>query len=309
MRVASMLPVIGVSLALSTLAAADAARARAWLGVSVQDVTAELREAMDLTARSGALVSEVIPDSPADDAGILVRDVIIRFDETTVEDADDLVSGLRSQDPGDGVEIVLLRAGEERKVRVELAEPEGGEIRREYRFGPGSGDAPRPPVPPNPPMPGFAGGPQIGVVVHPLDQNLAGYFHTEPGEGVLVLRVEPESPASKAGLIAGDVIRRFNGEPVSDSADLRRQVQRLEPGDDWKASVLREGKETEVEGRMERGWRSPAEMGDFQMPIPDLGAGGPVSERRQMRRLERELDELRAKLRELEQEVDRLRQR
>ncbi len=299
--------------------------ARGWLGISVQDLTPELREAMDLTARSGALVSDIASGSPADRAGLRTRDVIVRIDDSPVEVSKDLIGRLEEKDPGDRVHLTLMRGGGEEEVDATLGsrpegEPENQRDQEERekqiiirRHGPKESAAG---------WDFFRGGSLLGVEAHGLDENLAGYFHVEPGRGVLILRIEDDSPAAKAGLLPGDVITRINGESVSDVDDLRREARRLNPGDDWKADVVRKGQKIELTGRMERGWRAPAMPGGLRFFGRDdqgqgqgqgegegEGEGWSVLDRRQMRRLERQMEELREQIRELEGKIERLRQR
>ena len=90
--------------------------ATAFLGVTTQTVTAEIRERLGLSS-DGVIVIEVAPGSPAAAAGIRPYDVITRFDGEAVESADELVSAVRAKKPGDTVEIVWMRDGERMTVR------------------------------------------------------------------------------------------------------------------------------------------------------------------------------------------------
>jgi serine protease Do len=254
---------------------------------------------MDLTPSGGALISDVDPDGPAGRAGLEARDVVIRFDGTAVDDSQELVDLLAGKEPGDEVALVYVRGGRERTTEVSLAgRPEGA------RPAPMAPTMPRAPQVPSPPI--ERSGPQIGVVTHPLDEHLAPYFHTKAGSGVLVLRVETDSPAEKAGILPGDVIESFDGEPLADVEELRRAVRRAQPGDDWKAQVIREGKSIEVSGRMERGWQAPMERSirEFRrLRPPDAEDTPSVSQRRYLRRLEREMEKLRERMEELERKL------
>jgi serine protease Do len=305
LRVTRPLAILTLALAAPWIGGAQGASGRAWLGVSVQDLTPELREAMDLTMTGGALISDVATDGPADKAGLETRDVVLRFDGQAIEGSQELVDQLREREAGEEVTLVYVRGGEERTAQVTLGE-------REESVFPAP-MAPRPPLAPRRPAETpISGGPQIGVVAHPLDEHLAPYFHARAGEGVLVLRVEPDSPAHKAGVLPGDVMESFNDSQLADVDDLRRAVRRLEPGDDWKASVVREGKSIELSGRMERGWQSPSQRSVRELRRLGPLAGEddtPVSERRLLRRLDRELEKLRDRIEELERKLDEVRER
>ncbi len=85
----------------------------------------------------------------------------------------------------------------------------------------------------------------LGVVIQELDRGLAESFGLEKPEGALVVRVMPDSPASKAGFEVGDVILEFNGEPVTGASSLPPLVGRIKPGEKAKVKVLRDsGHET-----------------------------------------------------------------
>jgi S1-C subfamily serine protease len=109
----------------------------AYLGVSGTDVTPEIAEVLNLDSEQGALVQSVVPDSPADDAGIEAGDadatiggqpvraggdVIVAVDGESVESMSDVIAAVDSRQPGDGLELTLLRGGNERTVTVTLGD-------------------------------------------------------------------------------------------------------------------------------------------------------------------------------------------
>ena len=67
-------------------------------------------------------------------------------------------------------------------------------------------------------------GPRLGIDAENLNDHLGPYFGAADGEGVLVRSVQPDSPAAKAGLKAGDVIVKLNDQPVHSVADLRTKL-------------------------------------------------------------------------------------
>ena len=108
----------------------------AWMGVSLQTLTSDIAQTLNLKVQSGALVQEVSPDSPADKAGIrggtetvtvqgqdyiIGGDVIVKADDTPVRSADDLVAFLGTKKPGDKIEIEYMRNGQTEKTTVEVA--------------------------------------------------------------------------------------------------------------------------------------------------------------------------------------------
>jgi serine protease Do len=87
----------------------------------------------------------------------------------------------------------------------------------------------------------------LGVNIQPITPEIAdGLGLKEPG-GALVSDVQPDTPAAKAGIRAGDAILSVNNEPIKDARDLSRRISALQPGVNVKLSLVREGKERTVE--------------------------------------------------------------
>jgi|SRR5579875_137181 len=87
---------------------------------------------------------------------------------------------------------------------------------------------------------------RLGVEVQPVNQALAGSFKLQTPEGALVAKVEPDSPAARSGIKTGDVILKFNGEPVSGSGELAALVGSSEPGQVATLDIWRNGKPLSV---------------------------------------------------------------
>jgi S1-C subfamily serine protease len=116
---------------------ADGEVQHAYLGVSGADLTPEIADVLNLDVDAGALVQSVVPDSPADEAGIQAGDaevtiggrpvgaggdLIVAVEDEPVETMTDVIAAVDAKQPGDEVELTLLRDGDERTVTVELAE-------------------------------------------------------------------------------------------------------------------------------------------------------------------------------------------
>lgn len=82
---------------------------------------------------------------------------------------------------------------------------------------------------------------RLGVAIQPVDQALADAFRLPRPEGALVGSVDPDSPAARAGLVAGDVILRLDGEPIATAADLPPRIGRLKPGAGAALEIWRHG--------------------------------------------------------------------
>ena len=88
---------------------------------------------------------------------------------------------------------------------------------------------------------------RLGVVIQPLTPDLAEAFGLERQKGAVVVEVEPDSAADKAGLKSGDVVLSVDGDPVDNSADMRNYIGLLRVGSAVELGVLRDGKRLDIE--------------------------------------------------------------
>lgn len=174
---------------------------RAWLGVMIQAVTPELARSFGLEETRGALVAEVTPGSPADQAGLQRGDIIVGFNGTAVRDSRELPALVAQAPVGSQAKVTVLREGKERTFTVTLGELKDQEAKA------GSGES------------------QWGMTVADLSPELARRFQLERDQkGVVVTDVEPGSPADLGGLRPGDVIEEVNRRPVSSVKEFTAAV-------------------------------------------------------------------------------------
>ncbi len=202
---------------------------RGWLGVMIQDVTRDLAEGFGLDRPRGALVSELLEDSPAADAGIESGDVILEFDGEVVESSAALPPIVGRSAIGEKVRVLILRDGEEKTVEVEVAAlPSEEELA-----------APSP-------EPGRPGGDHelegdLGLGVEPVGDAERRELELEEEEGgVIVTRVD-DGPAADAGVRVGDVLVSFDREPIATPEELAERVSDAEPGSTVPVLVIRDG--------------------------------------------------------------------
>lgn len=193
---------------------------RGYLGVSIQDVTAELAQHFDLKERKGALVADVVPDSPADKAGVQSGDIVVKFNGKPVNDARHLRLTVATVPPGEKVSAELLRDGKTQKVEVEIkARPSDRSLARSGGWrGPGGGFGQDSDT-----------GTLNGVGVDDLTpQNRREFDIPRNIRGALVTQVDPDSAAAEAGLQPGDVILEINRKPVRDAETAVRLTENPE---------------------------------------------------------------------------------
>jgi len=205
---------------------------RAWLGVSVEDMSDRLARRMNVKTEKGALVNSVSDDSPAEKAGIKEDDIIVSFNGKAIDDARDLTRAVEKTEPGKNVECVVIRRNDRKTIQVMVAKPPKAMTFR----------APRAPMAlVRPRHFDFMGGGTLGLGMMDLNRQLAEYFEIPGGRGVLVSQVEKEGPGAKAGLKAGDVIVSLGTADVDDIDDIHWALNEYEQGDTVTLGYVRKG--------------------------------------------------------------------
>ena len=185
---------------------------RGWLGVSIQDLDEEIVEAIGLSSDDGALVTGVMDDGPAREAGIKQGDVIVSIDGTPIADVRSLVQLVGRSEVGKGVPITVFRDGEEMTITVVLGRREDAE---RDRILPAA-------FSPNEPETNNFLGMELSVLSDELREN---YGIAESAEGVVVTNVDTESEAFEKGLQEGDIIAEVGNEDVQTPADIENVLR------------------------------------------------------------------------------------
>lgn len=174
-----------------------------------------------LSTQEGVLIAEVIPESPAEQAGLLRGDIILKFAGKEVNSLSELTTLVRDQEPGDQVDLVIRRGTEQLTFSVELGEENGQTFLGIRACG------------------------DIRVDVIPFGKKVVPFISSEPA--FLIQKVIPDSPADKAGIEPGDQITAIDGEPVQADQSLAEIIQAHKPGDEITLEVIRPGEETSRE--------------------------------------------------------------
>jgi len=271
----------------------------AWLGVSVTDVTKKIVEEKHLSSREGALVSDVVENSPAEKAGIREGDVIVRFDDRDVEDSDGLVRAVRRSDAGDKVKIVIDRKGKSKTLTATLKKTRKGNSFA-FRVPSVPRIAPVPREQFHMRFPGYER--PAGLSMQDLGKQLGEFLEIPGKRGVLVTSVSRKSDGEKAGIKAGDVIVRVNGITVRDVEDCLDEIR---DADDNKIGLdlIRRGKPVKVTVTIESSDRLSGDLffddwsGRLHDELLELKESLP-SERETLRELKEHLHEMKEELRD-----------
>jgi len=176
---------------------------RGYLGVSIQSITPTLADEFKLKEVRGALVGDVLPDSPAAKAGIKAGDVVLNFNGKNVADRRRLQLEVADVKPGSTVPVEILRDGAKQTLNVTVKLLPGTEQLAENTSD-SSSDT----------------GTLNGVGVADLDQQARSQFNIpKTVSGAIITEVNPSSASADAGLKPGDVIEEINHHAVKDAND------------------------------------------------------------------------------------------
>jgi serine protease DegQ len=192
---------------------------RGRIGIGIQDVTPALAQALELSTDRGALVTQIEPGSPAEQAGIEAGDVIVAVDEQPIDSSTDLRNTVGLVRAGESVAITFLRLDERRTVRATVAAETAGAAAAALPTEPGSVSI-------------LAG---ASLMELPGDHPASGRVR-----GVWVSAVAPGSAAARFGLRSDDVITGVNRQPVTSVAELTAALNRA--ARPIALQVLREGR-------------------------------------------------------------------
>jgi serine protease Do len=239
-----------------------------FLGITGISMFPDLASAMNLeNDQHGAMVAEVVSGGPADQAGLqgsdseatiegrnmgIGGDVIVAIDGESVNDMDDLIAYLSaSTEVGQVVNLTVLRDGSEQEIEITLQARPAEQtqvtlpIQPEQPSSPSEGDA------------------WLGIAGIPLTAEIASQLElTDDQNGVLILQVQPDSPAKEAGLLGGDeqvvingetillggdVITQADGNQVTDVQQLAAYLQEVGAGEQVTLTILRDGKSLSID--------------------------------------------------------------
>ena len=178
---------------------------RGWLGVYIQPLTKEFAEAYGVDQENGAVISDVMPDTPADKAGLQRGDVVVEIDGDKVKNSQEFVAGIRKHLAGDRITLRVIRQKKAMNVDVTLVEMPGNE-----KAGVESGTS------------GSLLLRDMGIKVGPVTEEIQKKNSLRNRDGLVVSAVEDGSPAQRAGISEGDIILEMNGSRISSPRDLEK---------------------------------------------------------------------------------------
>jgi len=183
---------------------------RGWLGVMIQDITPELAQSFGITETKGVIISDIVPEGPADKSDLQRGDVVLTFEGKPVENANGLSRMVAATTPGTRANLQVLRNGTRERVRVTIGtmpddtqEPEA--VQEEAAWG---------------------------LSVQNLTPEMAQRFGWDRNEtGVVVTGVAPGSPAAEGRIRTGDLIQEINRQRIQNMRDYNQAVTKPQEGE------------------------------------------------------------------------------
>jgi serine protease Do len=183
---------------------------RGWLGVSIQALSPDLAKGFGLKEPNGVLISDVVQDSPAAQAGVAAGDIIIEFDRKKVDSPQELQKVVAATAPGRAVPLKVWRDRSEKMLEIKIGETPDETVALKSTN---------------------KGKSLLGLDVRPITPEMARQLNLRSPDGVLVFAVEEDSAASEAGLQRGDVIREVNRQRVRSLPDFEKATKDVKDGD------------------------------------------------------------------------------
>ena len=206
-----------------------------YLGIGFRDVDNDRATALKLKETAGAEIVTVDHDAPAGAVGLKMHDVILQMNGQAVVGAEQLRRMLRETPPGRSVSLLISRDGQQQTINVTLADHAALEQKAWTNLTvvpdpdeDGGGIALAAPTSHKGGSGFFGsltfGSTSVGVQLDALGSQLADYFGVKDGQGLLVKHVAANSPAAAAGLKAGDVVTKVDGQTMATLSDWSKKI-------------------------------------------------------------------------------------
>jgi len=179
---------------------------RSWLGVYIQNVDDNVAKALKLSNRDGALVSDVVEESPAEKAGLEQGDVIVEFNDVLIHDSAHLKNIVSSTPPGTLSKVIIFRDEKKKSVNVTLEEIKKSDDKTIASIPLDDRD--------------------FGLEVKGVNKTLAEKYGVPMEQGVVVINVIPNSEAFNAGIQEGDLITRVGTEKIKSKREFKSQLKK-----------------------------------------------------------------------------------
>ena len=187
---------------------------RGWLGVGIQDVSQDLAKAFQLENTKGSLISGVMQGTPAQKAGMLKGDVVIRINDKYIRDSNHLRNEIANAGAFAEIEMELIRDG--KNILIKLKLDERPRKLSQVKVAPQ-------------PIPEIEQVEMLGMVVEELTEETAKQFGIESGTGIVIVAVTPGSAADKTGLLPGMIVQEVERQAIVNLSIFKELVSEMDP--------------------------------------------------------------------------------
>lgn len=192
---------------------------RGWLGVLIQRVDRDLAESFGLDRATGALITQVLADSPAEQSGLKEGDIILKFNKRDIDLSSDLPHIVGRTKAESTVDVEIVRDGKPETIKVTVGLLPAREERLSRAAAPSTDN-------------------RLGIIVEDLTPQMREQWSLE--SGVVVQRVA-DGPARDAGIRRGDVITNIDGDRIRDSNGFADLIEELPANTAIPVRVVRNG--------------------------------------------------------------------
>jgi len=182
---------------------------RAYIGILPQEIDYELQKSLKLDEVKGVLVAKVEQDTPAEEAGLKKGDVIITFNNKEVPNVAKFRLEVADSPIGEKLPLKIIRNSKEKKLEVVLIQRPDDQVQVDQKQEEDSSS-------------------HLGMKVEDVSGNYAREKGIEEDSGVIITKIEPDSPAAESGLSAGDIILEINQQEIEDLEDYNEIINNLE---------------------------------------------------------------------------------
>jgi serine protease Do len=203
---------------------------RGYLGIYMGPVTKNIASIYELDEADGVIISDVVDESPAAQAGLKTDDIILKVDGNRVKGPNMLATAIASKRPGDKVKLTLLRDGDQKTITVKL-----GEMPEEQMSSASTENIEQ----------------KLGFATKNLNDDIREELNlSNRVEGVVVTGISQRSNAYRGGLREGDVIVEFNRRRIGGQDDFNKLAEQLDQGDPVVFRIIRGNRALLVDFRL-----------------------------------------------------------
>jgi len=179
---------------------------RSWLGVYIQELDSETANALDIKIRNGALITDVVDGSPAEECGIQEGDVIVEFDGESIVNPANLKNVVSLTAPNSSSIVKVIRNGSEKKLKVVLEElpedPRSLNTKNKKEFN------------------------DFGFQLREMTKSLKEKYDLPDEDALVVVNIDVNGEAYSKGIREGDIVKRVGTKKVTSLSEFKKYVKR-----------------------------------------------------------------------------------